>query len=397
MFRILILLSSVVATLFQPAIAADAGHRHVAMKGPEALAQAELGAQAAFDAHGTLWAVHKVSGHIAVSRSDDGGRMWSNPVIVTRSPEPTDTGGDARPKIALGREGEIYLTWTKPMSEPYTGEIRFSRSLDGGRTFSEPAVVHRDRREITHRFDTLAVNRAGKVFVAWIDKRDLVDAGNDPKAYRGAAVYFAVSDDRGATFRGDFKAADHVCECCRIALLARDDGTVTAMWRHVFEPNIRDHATVVLSADGKAGAIQRATFEEWRIDACPHHGPALAADTSGRLHAVWFSAAPNSRGFFYGRLRQGGVDGQRRLGSDTAGHGDVSVNGHRVVVVWRDYVGGRSRLLTSVADDGGDSWRDSELASVAGPSDYPRLLQHGNRTFIFWNSREKPLMVIPVP
>jgi hypothetical protein len=241
------------------------------------------------------------------------------------------------------------------------------------------------------------VNRDGKVFVAWIDKRGLVDAGNDPKAYRGAAVFFAVSDDRGATFRGDFKAADHACECCRIALLPRDDGGVTAMWRHIFEPNIRDHATAVLFGDGTAGRLQRATFEDWQIDACPHHGPALAADSSGGLHAVWFSGAPDSRGFFYGRLRKGGVDGLRRLGSVTAGHGDVAVHGQWVVVVWKDYADGRSRILGSVSEDGGKTWHDLDLASVAGPSDHPRLLSAGDRFYVFWHTREKPLLVLPMP
>jgi hypothetical protein len=169
------------------------------------------------------------------------------------------------------------------------------------------------------------------------------------------------------------------------------------MWRHVFEPNIRDHAIAALFADGKASAVQRATFEDWRIDACPHHGPSLAAGPSGQLHAVWFSAAPNHSGFFYGRLRDGGVDGLRRLGSRTAGHGDVAVNGQRVVVVWKDYADGRSRLLGSVSENGGQDWRDVELTAVSGPADYPRLLIQGDSTYVFWNSREKPLQTLTVP
>ena len=136
-------------------------------KGGDRAAQSELVAQAAFDTKGVLWAVHKVSGHIAVSRSEDRGLTWLNPVLVTPAPEPTDTGGDARPKIALGPTGEIYVTWTKPLAKPYTGEIKFARSLDGGRTFSPPFVVHRDRQEITHRFDALAVTARGQTVVAW--------------------------------------------------------------------------------------------------------------------------------------------------------------------------------------------------------------------------------------
>ena len=49
----------------------------------------------------------------------------------------------------------------------------------------------------------------------------VIAAGKGAK-YRGAAVYFAVSDNQGASFRGDFKLADYSCECCRIAMLPHE-------------------------------------------------------------------------------------------------------------------------------------------------------------------------------
>lgn len=398
-FFVSVLLVSTLSRSFASAAEPDAAaHAHAGMAKGDRAAQAELGAQAAFDPRGVLWAVHKVSGHIAVSRSGDRGSTWSNPVLVTPAPEPTDTGGDARPKIALGPEGEIFLTWTRPLAKPYTGEIRFARSLDGGRTFSPSSVVHRDRQEITHRFDTIVVTAKGQLFVAWIDKRDLVE---QPKTsgpgYRGAAVYFAVSDDRGATFRGDYKVADHACECCRIALVAREDGTVSAMWRHIFAPNIRDHAVATLHPDGTAGALRRTSYDEWKIDACPHHGPSLAFDASGPMHAVWFSAAPNRRGVFYGRVGGGDAEALRPVGSASAGHADIAVHGKRMAVAWKAFENGKTHLRGMTSDDGGDSWRESELASVTGSADHPRVLRTGDRFFVFWNSAERPLHVAPFP
>ncbi|PTY00133.1 hypothetical protein DB354_02260 [Opitutus sp. ER46] len=370
--------------------AADAAHRHV--MAPD---QAELGAQAAFDASGVLWAVHRVSGHIAVSRSADEGQSWSNAVLVTRTPEAIDAGGDARPKIALGPKGEIYVSWTRPLAEPYTGEIRFSRSLDAGRTFSPPIVVHHDRQVITHRFDTIAVNQDGEVFAAWIDKRDLV--ASTPSAYRGAALYYAVSSDQGASFRGDFKVADHCCECCRLALVSHRDGTVTAFWRHIFDPNIRDHAIANLRPDGHAEAVQRATFEDWRIDACPHHGPAMAIDGDGALHGVWFSGAARNHGVFYGRLSASRGDAAQRIGADSAGHAAIGATGRRIAIAWKEYRDGRTALRGLISEDAGHTWRPSELSSAAGLSDHPSLLTHNGRFFAFWNSGEHPLAVIPFP
>ena len=376
------------------AFAQHAGHDMMA-KGADA-ARPDLGATAAFDAQGVLWAVHKDGGHIAVSRSDDAGRTWSKPMRVNNVIEPTDSGADARPKIALGAGGEIYVTWTRPLGKPYTGEIRFARSLDGGRSFSNPLTVHADRQEITHRFDSVAVNNKGQVFVAWIDKRDGVVAarrGPGPE-YRGAAVYYAVSDNRGASFRGDYKLAEHSCECCRIALRPQEDGSVLAMWRHVFAPNIRDHALARMTPEGRAGEVRRVTFDDWRVDVCPHHGPSLDMDANGRLHAVWFTQAPKNSGVFYGRLRDGGVDLQRRIGGATAEHADLAVSGNRVAVAWKEFDGTHSRLRAMLSDDAGEHWRERELAATAEASDHPRVLLRAGAFHVFWNTRREPLLTV---
>jgi hypothetical protein len=333
---------------------------------------------------------------VLVRSSRDFGKQWSTPVRVNVTPEPVEVDGDSRPRIAAGKEGEIYVTWTKPLAKPYTGEIRFARSVDGGRTFSAPRAVHVDRQQITHRFDSLAVAADGRVFVAWIDKRDMVAAGGKEADYRGAALYYAVSDDRGATFRGDFKAADHSCECCRIALLPQDDGSMLALWRHVFAPNIRDHALARLKPDGTVDGFRRATFDDWKIDACPHHGPSLAAGAGGELHAVWFSGAPDKSGAFYGRLGIETPVGVRRLGDDTAEHPDLAVAGERVAIVWKEFDGQRSTLRALTSTDRGRTFRATDVAGTAGASDQPRLLSYNDRFFVFWNTRAEPLGVFEV-
>lgn len=360
-------------------------------------ARADLGASAAFDEDGKLWAVSKQGDHAVVRYSENQGGTWSEPVAVNTDHERVAADGDSRPKVAVGKDGALYVTWTRPLAKPYTGEVRFARSLDGGATWSDAITVHADRQEITHRFDAITVDGEGRVFVAWIDKRDQDVARGAGKPYRGAAVYFAVSDDGGTSFRGDFKVAEHSCECCRIALLAQPDGGVLALWRHVFEPNIRDHAMAQLQPDGGVGPMRRATFDNWAIDACPHHGPSLARDDRGRLHAVWFDLGPEHAGVSYGRLGDGEVQGQFQVGDDRAEHADIAITGERVAVAWKAFDGERTQLRAMRSDDGGASWRTLDLASTDEMSDQPRVLTFDGRFFVFWNTRERSHRVLELP
>lgn len=373
------------------ALGSAAQHEGHAPPSPAA-ARTQLGASAAFDAQGRLWAVHREGGHVVLRRSEDAGRTWSAPQPVNARPEPIAADGDNRPKVAAAPSGAIHVTWTQPLAKPFTGLVRHARSIDGGRSFAEPLTVHADRQEITHRFDALAVTPQGRVFVAWIDKRVREAA----PGYRGAAIYFAVSDDGGATFRGDFRVADHSCECCRIALAPGDDGTVVAMWRHVFEPNVRDHARATLHPDGRVEGFARATFDDWRLDACPHHGPSLAKDADGRLHAVWFTGAPGREGVYYGRLAEGRVEGLRRVGGEAAAHADLAIDGRRVAIAWKEFDGERTQLRALRSDDAGATWRELTLASSAGPTDQPKVLVRDGRFLAFWNARDEPLRVMPI-
>lgn len=162
---------------------------------------AALAVSLALDEKGTLWRVGVEGGHVIVQASTDMGRTFGQPRKLNANPQKIGTDGDARPKIAIGPEGNLYVTWTQALAKPYSGYIWFSRSTDGGRTFSQPLIVHRDRAEITHRFDALTVARNGRIYVAWVDKRDLHAAQANKQAYAGAAIYYAYSDDGGLTFK----------------------------------------------------------------------------------------------------------------------------------------------------------------------------------------------------
>jgi BNR repeat protein len=338
--------------------------------------RAAFGTSAAIDPSGHLWVAYAQpagkSGQVVLQRSEDGGATWQAPVRVNSAVEPVAAEGENRPKLAFGTAGEIYVTWTSPTSQKFTGDIRFARSLDGGKTWAAPTVVHHDRQLITHRFESLLVDPRGRLWVAWVDKRDLK-----------ASIYYSHSDDRGATWSSDTKLADSSCECCRIALASDSEGRVAALWRHVFEPNERDHAFAFLG--GQKATIERATVDRWRVDACPHHGPSLAFGPDGTRHAVWFDQVDGQGRAFYGQLAKNGPTNVRTLPAG-ATHADVAVAGRTVAVAWKRFDGSVTKIETLVSNDEGRSFAPGPSLQTAGDSDQPRLVTAKQRILVVWRN-----------
>jgi hypothetical protein len=198
------------------------------------------------------------------------------------------------------------------------------------------------------------------------------------------------------------KLADNSCECCRIALGQGQDGALNAMWRHVYEPNVRDHAFAALSAIPKVAAavsavasptVVRATFDEWQVNGCPHHGPALASAQGGGFHAVWFGvrhrAGAPVAGVRYARLGANGSPDPktvRLLPDDRAEHASVIAHGQRVAIVWRSSNGMLTTLKAWLSSDGGQTFVERTLAQVQGDSDFARPVQHADRIAVVWRN-----------
>ena len=355
---------------------------------------------AAFDEDGRLWVTWIDGQHVAVARSADQGRTFGAATRVTVEPEEIDATGDARPKVVLGADGEVYLAWTRRGTRPFTGDIRFARSVDDGRSFSAPRTINDDGLPTGHRFETLGVNDRGELFMIWIDKRDLEAARTADEPYAGAALYYTWSTDGGATFAPNRKIKDHVCECCRIALAFDEDGWPVVVWREVLDGSIRDHGIVRFLDRDRFTSIGRVAEDGWRIDGCPHHGPGLARDIDGTYHAVWLTGfGPQGGGAFYARTIEDGLTFTEpmRVGTRTTlGHADVEALGRHIVIVWKERVEPNATAVHLMdSDDAGHTWSATrEVARTTGISDHPLLITDGERVVLTWHTEHEGLRVL---
>lgn len=351
------------------------------------------------DHGGRVWLAQVKQGQVLVSASDDAGKHFSTEVAVNPVPMTIAAKAEARPTIAAGANGAVYVSWTEALKKNHAGNIWFARSLDGGKKFEAPYIVHQHREEIAHRDDAMHVAADGTITVAWLDKRDMLAAKAAGKSYDGAAIYYAVSRDQGKSFSPEQKLADHSCECCRIAMTSKPDGTVAVLWRHVFEGNERDHAMAEIGPAGKP-VLVRASYGHWKIEGCPHHGAALAVGEGFGYHLAYFDGAGDKPG-----LRIARMDGQawvtsppRRFGDAkrNAGHPALLSVGDQVWLAWQEHDQHGADIMAMASSDGGRTWgAQVVMLHSASKLDYPQWLILQSQATLAVNAADQGLQLLP--
>jgi hypothetical protein len=247
--------------------------------------------------------------------------------------------GDA-PTMAIGKDGAIYVGWTASVKTGKASgtDLYVSVSRDGGKTFAAPVKVNDDAEIASHGMHSLAVDGSGKIYVAWLDERNVkkplqakneaaetpdanefeyIKAHHTPtpeakqekeEAEPNSEIFYSVSRDGGKTFAPNKKISSEVCPCCKTSLLTTADGKVYASWRQVLAGDFR-HIAVASTVDGgenfSAPAI--VSDDQWQINACPVSGAALAIAENGALRVVWFTAGKaGNPGLYTAESKDGG-------------------------------------------------------------------------------------------
>ncbi len=348
---------------------------------------------ATFDSNGRLWVSYVQDEFVYVSHSSDLGKTYSNPIAINSLAEDAEHNGENRPKIIVDESGVIFVSWTLKTSPRFTGEIRFSRSTDNGNTFEEPRTINDDGLFTGHRFESLFLSESGHLYLTWIDKRDLEASMEKEEPYVGAAVYYAVSDDQGQSFSKNYRVANHSCECCRIAIAPKGPENIAILWRQVFGEDVRDHAIAELTPYGDTLQTHRASFDEWHINACPHHGPTMVqSSNSADYHMSWFTNGDLNQGIYYAKFSFGSNEPSQLYrvdGQPGAGHPYLAKSKESLYLVWKGFTGSETLLNIISSENDGESWSEpTTLISTDEASDHPLFVKKDDEVFLSWHTQE---------
>ena len=143
---------------------------------------------------------------IMIAKSTNCGQTFATPVEVVRV-TPIGFGGqpvNARlranfrtnsfPRIDVNpTNGHVYIVYNANPEGPDGADVFFTRSADGGATWSAPVRVNSDPGDNDQFFPDIAVNAAGVIEVVWYDQR------LDPANF-AMDIYHAQSVDGGLSF-----------------------------------------------------------------------------------------------------------------------------------------------------------------------------------------------------
>jgi hypothetical protein len=349
---------------------------------------ASLYATSSFGPDGRLWRVIPEAKAVTVAYSDDEGASFSTPVALSAEAQSPRAAPDDRPSIAVDKQGRVHVTYYA--AGPAGWVLYYSNSNDGGRSFSTPKALTGTRSAVKHHQDILAASPAGPVYLF----------GYTERGAAGASLLYTIADGAEAMRMPDRPIQDGMCECCRIAVDFDSTGRPVLFARTIYPGGIRDHGLITMGASG-TWAAQRVTQDDWELQACPEHGPALAIAPDGRYHISWFTQGRARKGLCYAHSDDGGrsFSAPMAYGDNKAlaGHGDVLAVGERVVLVWKEFDGKTSRAMVQQSRDRGQTWSaPQELVASAGASDHPFLLSKGGRVFLSWNLGDRPYRLIPI-
>lgn len=261
------------------------------------------------------------------------GKDFSTPVKVNGArDEPAGIHGS--PTLATGLKGELYVAWTTPREGAAFGaELNFSRSRDGGKTFSPAVKVSDAPQPASAGFESMAVGPDGAIYLAWLDGRE--------KATAGSATYFAVSRDGGKTFSPNVKIDGNSCPCCRTALAVAPDGAIHAVWRKVFANDVREMVAASSRDGGKTfSAAAIVGNDNWIIAGCPHRGAGIGVDNAGKLHVIWYSEGAGKPAIYYAVSEDRGATFTKEEIAVTPGffpdHPALAVAGGTVYLAWEE-------------------------------------------------------------
>ena len=242
--------------------------------------------QVAIDSAGNIYAVWEddtnTNSNILFSRSTDGGSTFSTPKSLSNTP-----GFSFSPRIVVDGSGGINVVWED--KESTTLDIFFSRSIDGGATFSAP-------RNLTNGSPgsgspMVAADAASNIYVVWENDSGVL------------GVFLSRSGDGGATFTAPMTLSTNTGGSVSPQIALDVSGNVNVVW----EDDSGASSDISFSRSSDHGATF-STPKSLSLNVGNSNSAQLAVDLNGNIDVIWENDSPGNFDVFFSRSTDGGLN-----------------------------------------------------------------------------------------
>lgn len=292
--------------------------------------------------------------------------------------------GEAPPQVVVGADGVIHTLYTvgRDVGKRFPeSALRYARSEDNGRSWSDPVNINAGEAFGSHNFHSLLAADEGRLYAAWLSS-----------THGQSAVWLRSSVDGGRTWDGARALHEApTCPCCRTGLAAGTGGELYASWRKIFDGDVRD-IVVARSPDSGSSwdAPVRPREDNWVFPGCPHAGPSLKTDANGDIHIAWWTGVENEAGVWYAVSRDGGQTWQPQpiaVGRQSIpAHVQMALGADgTIVLAWDDGLGSLPTVTLRASRDGGETFGPAFVLSEQGiAATYPVIGLAGDSVVVAW-------------
>lgn len=327
------------------------------------------------------------------------GNRWTEPRTIAEGNDWFVNWADFPSLVAL-EDGSLVAHWlVKSGPATYAYNVNVSRSTDGGKTWSKPIVPHRDGTETEHGFVSIVPLDKGHVGIVWLDGRKF-KAASDSHHGHGSndnemTLRYATMNSTG-NLSDEAEIDARVCECCQTSTAKTSDGIV-AVYRDRTADEVRD-ISIIRHVNGRWSEPRSVNADGWRIEGCPVNGPSVAAE-GRRVAVAWFTAAGNKPRVSVAFSKDAGasfakpiqVDEGNPIGRVQA----VLLGDGSTMICWleRTTNGGAIKARQVRADGSVEKPITIAETSVARASGFPRMARAGDEIIFAWTEASNPSRV----
>jgi len=328
------------------------------------------------------------------------GQRWSAPRTIAEGSNWFVNWADFPSLIALP-DGSLAAHWlVRTGSAGYAYEVRIARSRDGGKTWGEPRVPHRDATETEHGFVSLFALEDGSLAAVWLDGREMAPAAGDHDLGGGPMTLRYARIDRDGSLHDEARLDARVCDCCQTSAAMTSGGPVVA-YRDRSDRELRDISVVRLR--GSRWSEPRTVFADgWTISGCPVNGPSIAA-AGLRVAVAWFTAANGTPRVKLAFSSDAGasfgepvvIDDGRPLGRVET----LLLDDGGALVCWMESSpeGGAIRLRRIRPDGKREAAITIAPSGTARSNGFPQLARAGDRIVFAWTADRVMTASMPLP